>query len=268
MRKLVIVAALVAADLVLGTAATPAGRSAPVRATGTLELRGSLEIVSDPSGCPPSAPPVGACSAVTGGGLVPGLGRVTEAYTFLGDSDSLICPGGYGKVLAYPVSMVVAGKGAIHFALAEGSTCVPNEAIRVQSQAFTVTGGTGIYEGASGSGRVERVLRGATAGGLRRTTQTWIGTLVAPGVGDFDLTAPTLTGATNRTARAPRGAKAMRVRFSVTARDAIDGPRPVSCRPRSASRFELGRTTVTCTAADTSGNVGSRRFTVTVRALP
>jgi hypothetical protein len=163
--------------------------------------------------------------------------------------------------------MVVLGKGTIHFALAEGEKCVPNEGIRVQSQAFTVTGGTGIYAGASGSGTVERVLHGATASGLRRTTQTWIGALIAPGVDVFDTTAPTLKGAANRTVRAPRGATTARVRYTVTAQDEVDGARPVQCKPTSGSRFKVGKTTVTCTAADTSGNASAKRFTVTVRAL-
>lgn len=265
MRKLAIAVAVVAAGLVLGATATTPGHGA-LRASRTLALRGSLNIVSDPGGCQP-LPILGACSAVTGSGLLPGLGSVTEAYTFFStDSDTVICPGGYGKAFAYPITMVVAGKGAIHFALAEGATCVRYEAMRVQSQAFTVTGGTGIYDGASGSGTVERALNGQTASGLPRVTQTWIGTLVAPGVDLFDITAPTLKGAAHKTVRAPRGAKTMRVRFTVTAQDAVDGTRPVLCKPRSASRFKVGKTTVTCTAADTSGNVRTTRFTITVRA--
>ena len=45
---------------------------------------------------------------------------------------------------------------------------------------FSITGGTGIYAGASGSGTVERILSGLTPSG-RRGTETWTGTLAVPG---------------------------------------------------------------------------------------
>jgi len=265
MHKLAIAVAVVAASLVLGATAAPPGQGAPVRASGTLQLRGTLQVVSNLLECPVPDTTAGICAARTGAGLLPGLGRVTEKYAFLGDIDIPACGPGRGKTFAYPVSLVVVGKGELQLALAEGATCVSNEAVRVQSQSFTVTGGTGIYAGASGSGTVARTLGGATEIG-RLGTETWSGTLVAPGVDVFDITAPTLIGAVSKTVRAPRGAKTVRVRFTVTAQDAVDGPRPVLCKPTSAGRFKVGRTTVTCRAADTSGNVGAVRFTVTVRA--
>jgi len=266
MHKLAIAVAVVASSLVLGGTATPAGQGAPVRAAGTLGLRGSLQVVSNLLECPVPDTTAGICAARTGTGLLSGLGRVTEKYAFLGDIDIPACGVGRGKAFAYPVSLVVVGKGEIHLALDEGAACVSNEAVRVQSQSFTVAGGTGIYAGASGTGTVTRTLGGGTEIG-RLGTETWTGTLVAPGVDLFDIVAPTLEGAVNKTVRAPRGAKTVRVRFTVTAEDAVDGSRPVLCKPGSASRFKVGTTTVTCTAADTSGNLGARRFTVTVRAM-
>jgi hypothetical protein len=237
---------------------------ATVRASGTLELRGTLRLVSNQSSCPLPNTTAGVCAARTGTGLVSGLGSVSEAYAFLADIDLPACGVGSGKTQAYPVSLVVAGKGEIHASLAEGATCVGNERVRIQAQRFTITGGTGAYAGASGSGTVERTLGADTAIG-RIGTETWTGTLVASQV-DFDVTRPTLTGAANKTVRAPEGAKAARVRFTVVARDAVDGARPVTCKPRSGSPFKVGRTQVTCTARDTSGNAASARFTVTVRA--
>ena len=266
MHKLAIAVAVVAGSLVLGATATPSGQGAPARASGTLQLRGTLQVVSNLLECPIPDTTAGICAARTGTGLLSGVGRVTEKYAFLGDIDIPACGVGRGKTFAYPVSLVVFGKGEIHFALAEGATCVSNEAVRVQSQSFTVTGGTGIYAGASGNGTVARTLGAGTEIG-RLGTETWIGTLVAPAVDVFDVTVPTLNGAVSKTVRAPRGAKTMRVRFTVTAQDAVDGPRLVRCKPTSASRFKVGKTTVTCTAADTSGNVGAVRFTVTVRAM-
>jgi hypothetical protein len=93
-----------------------------------------------------------------------------------------------------------------------------------------------------------------------------MGTLVAPGVDVFDITVPTLNGAVNKTVRAPRGAKTMRVRFTVTAQDAVDGALPAVCKPRPGSRFKLGKTPVACVANDKSGNTSTARFTITVRA--
>jgi HYR domain len=56
-----------------------------------------------------------------------------------------------------------------------------------------------------------------------------------------------------------------RVRYRVSARDATDGPVPAVCLPRSGSVFRVGRTSVGCSAVDTSGNAATARFVVTVR---
>jgi len=45
----------------------------------------------------------------------------------------------------------------------------------------------------------------------------------------------------------------------------VDGAVAVSCRPASGSRFKIGRTNVTCSAADKTGNTATARFTVTVK---
>ena len=49
------------------------------------------------------------------------------------------------------------------------------------------------------------------------------------------------------------------------ATDVVDGPVSVACAPASVSVFALGLTTVTCTAADSSHNVGRSTFTVLVQ---
>jgi hypothetical protein len=97
-----------------------------------------------------------------------------------------------------------------------------------------------------------------------RGRDTWKGTLVVPGL-EFDLSPPTLSGAANKVVRAPRKAKAARVSFTVSARDDVDCSVPVTCKPRSGSRFKVGKTRVTCSATDTSGNAASATFTVTVK---
>jgi len=50
-----------------------------------------------------------------------------------------------------------------------------------------------------------------------------------------------------------------------TATDAVDGARPVTCTPASGSTFPVGKSTVTCTTADRSGNPNSATFTVWVQ---
>ena len=111
---------------------------------------------------------------------------------------------------------------------------------------------------------VPPTLGGPTPTG-RSGTETWTGTLEVPGL-EFDVTRPTLSGAVNKTVRAPRRAERVRVRFTVTAKDAVDGSVPGRCRPRSGNRFKLGKTRVTCAATDKSGNTATAKFIVTVRA--
>ena len=85
-----------------------------------------------------------------------------------------------------------------------------------------------------------------------------------PGL-DFNITPPVLTGATNKTVKAKKGAKSARVTFQVTAQDDKDGALSATCLPRSGSRFRIGRTVVNCTATDTSANTTNASFRVTVR---
>jgi HYR domain len=84
-------------------------------------------------------------------------------------------------------------------------------------------------------------------------------------LGALDMTAPKVYGASSKTVRAQKGAKSARVTFEVTATDGMDGAVRVSCLPRSGSRFVIGRTTLRCTATDSSGNTGRAAFTVTVK---
>jgi HYR domain len=55
-----------------------------------------------------------------------------------------------------------------------------------------------------------------------------------------------------------------RVTYAASARDGIDGLVPDSCSPVSGSLFPIGRTVVTCTAKDESGNERTRRFSISV----
>ena len=233
------------------------GQGDTVSATGTLELRASLRLVSDLGACPPGVTG-DACAARTGHGSVAGLGRVSETYTWSYRMGPPTCPSGVGKPLATTGRLVVVGRGEIYFAVADGVRCIDQEPLRYEPQDFTITGGTGTYDGASGGGTLERALE------LGRGTERWIGTLVVPGL-EFDTTPPTLSGATPKTVRAPKRAKRVRVAYTVTSSDAVDGQVRASCVPRSGSRFPIGRTIVRCSATDSSANTSTANFIVTVR---
>jgi hypothetical protein len=144
------------AILVVASAAAPA-TSGTNLASGSLSLRAELRLVSNLGACPPGVTAF-ACAARTGTGPVSGLGSVSEAYAWAADVGPPSCAAGFGKALGSVVRFVVAGKGEIHFTLAEGVQCVDQEAVRTQTQTFTITGGTAAYAGASGSGSVERLI--------------------------------------------------------------------------------------------------------------
>ena len=251
-----VVAVFCATAVAAGAAGAP-GRSVTVAATGTLELRTTLRLISDLGVCPPGID-ANACATRTGTGEIRGLGRVVESYVWSYRLGPPTCPAGVGKPLASTGRLVVAGKGEIQFATADGARCIDEEPLRNEPQELTITGGSGIYAGASGSGRLERIV--SAGSGIER----WIATLVVPGL-EFDLTPPLLSGARSKTVRAPLGATRVRVTYAVTARDGVDGPRPVTCAPRSGSRFPLGRATVRCSATDSSANTSTARFVITVR---
>jgi hypothetical protein len=246
--------------VLLGAGSAQADALRVTQVAATLNLRGTLRVVSAPLvQCPADAPlDATECRARTGQGLVSGLGSVSETYTWSFRMGPPTCPPEVGKPLATTGRLVFRGKGEIHFALADGARCIDQLPLRNEPQDFTITGGTGTYEGASGSGTVKRSLSAGTG------SETWEGTLVVPGV-EFDVTPPSLSGARSKTVRAPKDAKRVRVTYNVTASDAVDGHVPVTCVPRSGSRLPIGRTVVGCSATDTSGNTRSARFPIMIR---
>lgn len=253
------VALALALAVLTGGPATPAFSQT---AASELTLNASLRIASQIGGaCPPNSPDALLCPGRTGQGAAPGLGAVAETYSFLVYQGAPRCSEGTSQVLGYPVRWIVRDKGAIDFALAEVPQCF-TEALSVD-QKFTVTGGTGIYAGASGSGIVARALSLGDDGNARGR-ETWTGTLTVPGL-DFDVTAPTFAGAVDKTVRAKRGTRRIRVTFRVTARDDRDGAVPATCIPRSGSSFKVGRTRVACEATDSSANSVRKAFTVIVK---
>jgi hypothetical protein len=243
---LAVAATLQVASAVAKTGATTMG---PFTFEAVLAMRSTL------GPCPPGSPPdADVCAARTGGGTLRGLGQVSETYTFF------VQEGECDHVFETTVRLEVAGKGELQLAVDRYRGACISSSLNL-SRAFTITGGSGIYAGASGGGTVSHQALATPSGSAGR--DTWTGTLSVPEL-EFDLTPPTLSGAVSKTVRARRASKTVRVTYRVTASDAVDGSVPVSCQPRSGSRFRIGRTPVNCSATDTSANAKAGRFRVTV----
>jgi len=79
-----------------------------------------------------------------------------------------------------------------------------------------------------------------------------------------DPTAPTVStsGDVSVASTSANGATAT---FTATAKDTVDGSRPVTCTPASGSNFKVGTTTVTCWAFNKRGTIGRSTLKVTVK---
>jgi hypothetical protein len=256
MKRRLALAVLATALAVTATVQVASGVAKTGAAMGSLTSEAVLRMTSRLGPCPPGSPPdADVCAARTGSGAVRGLGEVSEKYTFFvqeGDCD---------RVFETTARLEVAGKGELQLAVDRYRGECISSSLNL-SRAFTISGGSGIYAGASGGGTVSHRAFPTSSGSAG--TDTWTGTLSVPGL-EFDVTPPTLSGAVNKTVRARRGSKRVRVTYGVTASDAVEGSVPVSCRPRSGSRFKIGRTLVKCSATDTSANAKAGRFRVTVK---
>ena len=163
------------------------------------------------------------------------------------------------------IPILVAGKGEIDLAMRTTGCITPDNPARFPATEVTVSGGSGLYAGASGSGVLDYRNQG-DASGAGLSVVTWTGTLNVAGL-TFDTTAPRIAGARAKVVKT-RAAAGARVRYSVTAVDATDGPVRAACLPRSGSVFRVGRTRVTCTAVDRSGNTATAGFVITVKRVP
>jgi len=261
-----LVAATVAASGLAMAAFPTQARGTDVRiaGTGTLTFDTQLDVRYPETSCPEGTPGGVECFSRTGSGVIPGLGNVTESYIYEVESAPTGCADNDAvRVLATTARLSVLGKGEIELRInATGCAArVITQPLRAEAD-FTITGGSGQYTGASGGGTYVDTSYGPPS---FRGRDRWKGTLVVPAL-DFDLTPPVVAGARNRTILAARGRARVRVAYSVTASDNVDGRLPVTCLPRSGGLFKVGRTVVDCSAVDKSGNTGHARFTVSVRA--
>ena len=256
MKRRLALAVLATALAVAATVQVASGAAKTGATTGSLTFGAALAMTSTPGPCPPGSPPdADLCAARTGSGAIHGLGRVSETYTFFvqeGDCD---------RVFETTVRLEVAGKGELQLAVDRYRGECISSSLNL-SRAFTISGGSGLYAGASGGGTVSH--QAVASGGRSVGRDMWTGTLSVPGL-EFDVTPPTISGAVNKRVRARRGSKRARVTYGVTASDAVDGSVPVSCQPKSGSRFKIGRTLVKCSATDTSANAEAGHFRVTVK---
>ena len=208
---------------------TPGYVSSASSSAATLSLRATMGVASTLLRCPPDVPSDGTdCRARTEQGRVPGLGSVSAAYIWSYRLGPPTCPSELATPLATTGRLTVAGRESSSSRSRREPRAWISSPFGTAAE-FTITGGTGIYAGASGSGTVQRSI------GMSRGSETWIGTLVAPGV-EFDVTAPMLSGATSKTVRAPRGDKRVRMTCTVTGSDAVTAPsRQTARRSRAAS---------------------------------
>ena len=228
----------------------------PAAASGSLAVDVRIHIKWAHEVCPPDAPPTTECySAVGDAAVVRGLGPTQlNLFDFVDRSD----PSGCEK-WSVSGSLAAGPKGSVSFA-ASSVGCIASHS-GVGKTSFSVTGGSGSLAGTTGSGLLdfESFYEPTFSGQIHLT-----GTLSAPNY-TFDTTPPTLQGVANKTIKVGRNVRRVRVRYSPTAEDAVDGQVAVVCDPRSGSFFKLGRTKVSCSATDSSGNTAQGRFTVTVK---
>ncbi len=256
-----VIGALVAAVVL------PVGANAiEQRSSGTLQLNSTVS-----AGyrfglqfCPPDTPSTTTdCVQFNTGAIgIPGLGRGSVIY--VKSFDETICP---QRVTQQKTALIdIAGKGQIKVAM-DYPVCADYAPSSVVLNG-TITEGTGRFAGASGSLQLSSMVGAPTCGPGGCTgsaTDAWMGSIAVPGL-EFDLTPPVFQRVGTRIVKVPRKAKTVRVRYSVKAQDAVDGPVRVTCKPGSGSRFKVGRTTrVTCSAEDTSANVAGTSFRVAVK---
>ena len=167
----VVVASVLCASVLAGAAVAQ-----PSRESHTIPLRGTFHVVWSAASCPKGTPkltPSGSgvpCYLNVGHGSVPGLGSATERYTLVVLNADTKC-----AKWSFKVVLTVAGKGAIDANALNKGCFSPGQTEGTVH--FTVTGGTGAYAGASGSGTIHSGNANETGSGRGTATDTWVGTL-------------------------------------------------------------------------------------------
>lgn len=194
------------------------------------------------TGCPDGTPDSFVCIGQSGTVEVKGLGRVHVDLVHIVDPSNSACPKGTvtGDLTTPHGVLGVTGSAA---------GCV-NTTFGLGTYGVSLSGSGG-FAGVSGSGTIGNAGIYLMNGTLHASSAL------------FDVVGPTISGAVNRTVRTAVAAGA-RVKFDVKAHDAESAVR-VTCAPRSGSLFRVGVTRVNCRAVDSSDNVATRSFIVTVK---
>jgi HYR domain-containing protein len=226
-------------------------------AASSLHLNGTFAATAKTVACPAGTPASTICVDTTGNGALPGLGQASETFSEMLTGSATCMHTTFG-----PAAIQVTGKGELDATLTDPETCDPQLG-STATAAFTITGGTGPYAGATGNGTFTFTDFHSTGPTTATETHAWTGQIAA--ATDFDTTAPAITRAKPVVARTRK--RATRVRFTLTATDTADGPVPVTCHPKSGASFSVGRTRVRCSATDSSDNTATASFTVTVKHI-
>lgn len=246
-RRLGSIAIFVTAVMLVGSAAAPGS----VREGPTLVFDVSIVSKFVETTCPPGLSKGTECFRYNAGKIVSGLGRTSLAW-----NETINRTGSCGiwKILD---GSWITPKGTIPFSgTSEGCPSV-NEGTGATVQIMFAPGSSGA------SGTATAKFGQAHISAIKTEPVRWGGTLAIPNV-TFDTTPPEIAHVANKVVKMDRGHRG-RAFYKVAARDAIDGLLKTKCRPRSGSFFPIGRTRVTCSATDTSGNAASTSFLVIIK---
>ena len=249
MRRLALALALVVCFGSLAAAATAHAPQALQTAARALTLVSVLAMVSRP--CPPGLPPEADLRRTHRQRGRPRPRRSLGGLRVLGSRRRPY------RCAEMTVRPEVVGKGELELAVDRyRGECIV--VVVEPERAFTVTGGSGIYAGASGGARCHRALRRRQPRRHldRHTECAWSG-LRRDGADAH--------GCDQQDGEGQEGGE-KRARDLPGHRSGRQGRRVVGHVPaRSGSRFRIGRTVVNCTATDTSANTTNASFRVTVR---
>jgi len=128
-----------------------------------------------PFTCPPGQPPPFACLTFTGQGQATELGAITLVRQALvaAATESTGC-----HLVTSSGHLTAANHDRLTFT-APGDYCAATD---TASYTYTITGGSGLYTGASGTGTITVQAATSSANGVETRTEIWSGTLIYPGI--------------------------------------------------------------------------------------
>jgi hypothetical protein len=163
--SLAVVGLLVALIAVPGQAS--AGSLVPFRAT--------VSSTNTVAPCPPNAPVLSICIALAGSGHATHMGKVQDSGLAIVNLASNCGPGCFTD--SSRLTLTAANGDQITLESTGKNSATPDPTIRSRTGPYVVTGGTGRFSGASGSGTASTIINGAT----HTSVATFTGVLSTPG---------------------------------------------------------------------------------------